>query len=235
MWDNNIHQIPQPVSADLDDKISIYRFVNGSKLDPKDIDQEKICLVRQMHGKDVHVLEDHGAIGSKNFTVPADAIITRLENRAIRILTADCIPIIVYDPKQHAVAVIHAGRMGTALKIFSQTVGKMQEHFGPVAKDLIAGLGPGICGACYEVAENCLEPFRKEYPEWRKFVTPLGGGKFELDLLEAYRQDGINMGLEAENIASSGHCTSCEPEKFFSYRRDGAQGRMLTLAMLRPR
>ena len=196
---------------------------------------EKIFLVRQVHGKQVHVLEDHETIPPQSFAVSADAIITRLQGRAIGILTADCIPIIVYDPNHHVVAVIHAGRMGTALKICSHTISKMQKHYGSVPKELTVGLGPGICGSCYEVDEDCLEPFRRQYPEWRQFVKPRGDDKFELDLLEANRQDGISAGLEPDNIVSSGHCTACEPERFFSYRRDGTKGRILTLAMLRPR
>ncbi len=194
-----------------------------------------IFLVRQVHGNHVHVLEDPKANPWKNFAVSADAIITRLQGQAIGVLTADCIPIIIYDPKHHAVAVVHAGRMGTALKIFSHTVNKMQEQFGSVPKELIAGLGPGICGSCYEVGESCLEPFRKQYSEWRQFIRSRGNDKFELDLLEANRQDGIFAGLEPDNIVSSGHCTACEPERFFSYRRDGAKGRIMTLAMLRQR
>ncbi len=195
---------------------------------------ENLFLVRQVHGKQVHVLEKHETIRPKHFSVSADAIITCLQGQAIGILTADCIPIIVYDPKHHAVAVIHAGRKGTALKICSHTIGKMQEHFGSEPKELVIGLGPGICGSCYEVDGGCLEPFRNEYPEWRQFIKSRGNGKFELDLLEANRQDGIVAGLDPDNIVSSGHCTACEPESFFSYRRDGTKGRILTLAMLRP-
>jgi YfiH family protein len=225
---NELSFASEPKQKDFDFCMSLFMESLG-------LGHEEIFFVRQVHGKQVYVLEDHETNPPKNFAVSADAIITCLQGQAIGILTADCIPLIIYDPRHHAVAVVHAGRKGTALKICSHTVGKMQKHFGSIPRELIVGLGPGICGSCYEVDESCMEPFRKQYPEWRQFIKLRGNDKFELDLLEANRQDGISAGLEPDNIVSSGHCTACEPESFFSYRRDGTKGRILTLVMLRPR
>ena len=195
---------------------------------------EGVFLASQVHGNRVHFLNDSKASPEAIAQVEADAILTGQVERPIAVLTADCVPIVIYDPVRHAVAVVHAGRRGTASRIFSTAVAAFKEHIGSRPEDLKAGLGPGIGGCCYEVDEESLTPFRADYPEWQRFVRPHKEGKYWLDLFAANRQDGLAAGMKPEHIFSLGHCTACDTERFFSYRKEGAKGRLLTLAMLRP-
>ncbi len=198
------------------------------------IDGEDLFLARQVHGNGVHLLHDPQTTPEEVARVDADAILTALTDRPIAVLTADCVPIVIYDPVQRAAAVVHAGRRGTAERIFSATVAAFQEHMGSRPEDLKAGLGPGIGGCCYEVDADCLEPFCARYPEWQRFVQPHENGKVWLDLFAANVQDGLAAGMLPEKIFRLGHCTACDTERFFSYRKEAAAGRLLTLAMLRP-
>lgn len=198
-------------------------------------DKEDVFLVRQVHGDMIYDMNDAAIPSTQVADTPADAIITRLTNIPIGILTADCIPVVVYDPRNHATGVIHAGRKGTAQKIVSKTIQAMQEHYGCHPQDILMGMGPGIGLCCYEVDEDCIEPFKKLYPDWAKFVKRLASGNFMLDLFSANALDAEMAGINPGNISHTGICTSCQVERFYSYRREGTTGRMLTVAMLSPK
>jgi len=198
------------------------------------INKDEIFRVRQVHGDEVYDLKDNLASSAQGVEVSADAIITRLTGKPIGVLTADCIPVVLYDSRARVAGVIHAGRKGTALKIVSKTIRAMQNIYGCDPGNILAGIGPGIGVCCYEVDADCIEPFKKLYPDWAGFVKPLPTGKFMLDLFSANKQDAKMAGIAPGNIAQAGICTSCQVERFFSYRREGTTGRMLTVAMLTP-
>jgi len=195
------------------------------------INRDEVFLVRQVHGDEVYELKGASSC-AQVADVPADAIITQLLGVPIGILTADCIPVVVYDSRLGVAGVIHAGRKGTAQKIVSKTIRKMQKLFASNPQDILAGMGPGIGVCCYEVSADCIEPFKKNYPGWAEFVQPLSSGKFMLDLFSANVEDAKMAGLEPGHIFHTGICTSCQVKRFFSYRREGTTGRMLTVAML---
>jgi len=196
------------------------------------VHKDAVFLVRQVHGDAVYALKDASASNGQVAAVPADAILTRLIDMPIGILTADCIPVVVYDIRLRVAGVIHAGRKGTAQRIVSKTIQTMQKIYGSRPQDILAGMGPGIGVCCYEVSANCIEPFKKLYHDWAGFVNSLPSGKFMLDLFSANAQDAQMAGIEPKNISKMGACTSCQVERFFSYRREGTTGRMLTVAML---
>ncbi len=200
-----------------------------------DIETGHLFLTRQVHGNRVHLLDDPGAVPEDAARVDADALLTRLPDRPIAVMTADCVPVVIYDPVRHAAAVVHAGRRGTEARIVSATVAAFEKHCGSRPEDLVAGMGPGIGGCCYEVGGDCIEPFQSRYAEWERFVHPDEKGKYRLDLFEANRQDALEAGLQPQNIHRLGPCTACDTERFFSYRKEAETGRLLTLAMLRPR
>lgn len=198
------------------------------------IEKEEVFRVRQVHGDTIYELKDPAPSPSLVADVPADAIITRLTGRPIGVLTADCIPVVLYDPRLRVTGVVHAGRKGTALKIVSKTIHAMQKLYGSDPRDILAGMGPGIGVCCYEVDADCIEPFKQHYPDWTGFVKSLPSGKFMLDLFSANAEDAKMAGIGPENVSQTGFCTSCQVERFFSYRKEGTTGRMLTVAMLTP-
>ena len=199
------------------------------------IDGDRAFLVKQVHGNKIHVMASLEDSEASDVSIEADAIITHLTDQPIAVMTADCIPIIVYDPEKHVVGVIHAGRKGTALGIFSQTISALHQNYASRPADLHVAVGPGICANCYEVDELCLHLFQENYDGWQRFVRKTSQGKYLLDLFLANEVDGMLAGVQPENIHRSDYCTSCHNDRFHSYRKEGGTGRMMTVAMLRPR
>lgn len=188
-----------------------------------------------------------------------DGLITATPGLGLAIQTADCLPIILVDPKRRAVGVFHAGWRGTLKRIVEKGVGEMRRYFGSRARDLKAAIGPGIHGCCYEVGQEVrdqfasqfayaaklfreieeTDPVREKYP--MLFLTARAPGhsdlpkKIFLDLVEANRQQLLAVGLPAKGIEASPLCTSCRTDLLFSYRAEkGRTGRMMGVAGIRP-
>ena len=203
-------------------------------LENLNIGAQEIYFLKQVHGDRVWVLDDPEQSPEKVEQEEADALITHLTEKPIAVLTADCVPVILYDPKKHVTGVIHAGRKGTQMSIVSKTIAMLSRVYGSRAGDVAMATGPAIGGCCYEVDEPCIEPFRNNYQAWESFVTPCSPGRFMLDLLKANEADGFRAGILRENIHRFGECTSCHNDRWFSYRREGTTGRIVSLAMLLP-
>jgi len=154
-----------------------------------------------------------------------DALITQEKNVILCILTADCVPILLYDPENKVVAAVHAGWKGSKAGIVSKTVQKMQDTFGSKAEKIIAGVAPSIGGCCYEVDEEVAKHFF-EIPE----SFSKRGNKYMLDLPYINKYQLLGSGLKEENIEMSGVCTACDVEKYFSYRKEqGCSGRFMSM------
>jgi len=154
-----------------------------------------------------------------------DALITNRTDIMLTILTADCVPILLFDPKQNVVAAIHAGWKGTEQEISLKTVEKMQEEFNSNTKDIIAGVAPSIGKCCYEVDWNVAQHFEAIENAYDK-----KGEKYMLDLPYINKLQLLNAGLVEENIELSNICTACEVEDYFSYRKEGGcSGRFMSM------
>ena len=154
-----------------------------------------------------------------------DALVTDEKNVILTSLHADCIPVWLYDPVHHAAGIAHAGWRGTRADIAAATARRMGELYGSAPEDMVAVIGPGIGYECFEVGREVVEEFTDMIGELGALAHDDGNGKAHLDL------KGINQRLleriGVEKIMVSGLCTVCEPEIFYSYRRDGAAtGRM---------
>jgi YfiH family protein len=187
-----------------------------------------------------------------------DGLITATPGLLLGIQTADCLPIILVDPKHRAVGVFHAGWRGTVKRIVEKGVGEMRRGFGSRPRDLEAAIGPGIQGCCYEVGAEVREkiesqfayaeklfreaeesdPVREKYP--MLFLTARAPGhsvlpkKIFLDLVEANRQQLLAAGVPAKSIETSPLCTSCRRDLLFSYRVEkGKTGRMMGVVGIR--
>jgi YfiH family protein len=192
--------------------------------------------------------------------ISGDGMITATPGLLLAIQTADCLPVILVDPKRHVVGVFHAGWRGTLKRIVEKGVGEMERCFGSRPRDLKAAIGPGIQGCCYNVGEEVRtkfesqfeygaslfrevkdsDPVREKYP--LLFLTARAPGhgilpaKIFLDLVEANRQQLRAAGVPAKNIESSPLCTNCHPDLLFSYRAEkGKTGRLMGAAGIRER
>lgn len=182
---------------------------------------DNMLYMNQIHGSEVvvvnHMLSE----------VPTcDALVTNLLNIALCVLTADCIPIILVDTKNNAIAAIHAGWRGTVQKIIAKTIETMQLHFGTKPEDILAYMGPGIQPCCYQVGDEVYLAVKQSIPNFEKVIQPSSTG-YRLDLQEANRQLLIALGVGVHNIHQNKACVCCQNNTYFSYRADkGQTGRM---------
>ncbi len=212
-----------------------------------------MVTLRQVHSDIIHCVESVPAD-----TLTGDGLLTSTPGLLLAIQTADCLPVILVDPRRRAVGAFHAGWRGTLKRIAEKGVGEMQRWFGSRPQDLKAAIGPGIHGCCYEVGEEVRakfesqfayadtlfrevmewDPVREKYP--MLFLTARAPGHSELpkkiflDLAEANRRQLLAAGVRAKNIDTSPLCTNCRPDLLFSYRADkGKTGRMMAVVGIR--
>jgi YfiH family protein len=184
-----------------------------------------------------------------------DAAISNAPDLLLGIQTADCVPILLLDPKKRAVAAVHAGWRGTFQRIVEKTIGRMKMEFQSNPGDLLAAIGPAIGGCCYEVGTEVAAAFHSQFtnaPDW--FVELRTGDEpnplqwlnrfppghqpppksVRLDLRKANRAQLLLAGLNSQNIFVSELCTACRPDLLFSYRKQGSEsGRMMSVIGIR--
>jgi len=165
-----------------------------------------------------------------------DGWVTGEPELLVAIQTADCLPVLLVDPQQRVVAAVHAGWRGTVPRIVAKAVHRMQTDFGSHPGNCLAVVGPAIRRCCYEVGEEVVEAFTKEFERTERFLSATPSGKATransrcVDLAEACRIQLLDAGLAAANILTDGPCTACYKERFFSHRADaGKAGRMMSV------
>lgn len=130
------------------------------------IDSDKIIMPHQTHGTEILQITNNFLSltqQQRNDCLEGiDALVTDIQGVCIGVSTADCIPLIVYDPINHAVATIHAGWRGTVARITTKTIKEMQRIFGSKPQDLTAVIGPGISLEAFEVGDEVYQTFASE-------------------------------------------------------------------------
>ncbi len=196
------------------------------------VSPDRVVTVNQVHGDNIVVIND------ENYrvlnTVQADALVTRAPEIAIGVETADCVPVLLFDPVTRAIAAIHAGWRGMVKKIIQKTMTRMQHQFGSDPARMIAAIGPAIGPECYEVDEPVMGPMREAFPFWQDVAKPHGAGRWSLDLVKTNKMELVRIGCAEKNIHALGLCTSCRKDLFYSFRAEGRTGRMLSVIMLKP-
>jgi len=175
--------------------------------------------LRQVHG--TAVVEADTAEGNPE----ADAALARRPGRVCAALTADCLPLLLCDQAGTTVAAVHAGWRGLCSGVIEQTLRAMDRP----AQALLAYLGPAIGPEAYEVGAEVREAFIAADPggESESAFAPGAPGKFYADLYALARRRLARSGVA--QIYGGDYCTYTERERFYSYRRDGATGRMASL------
>ncbi|MEE9332590.1 MAG: peptidoglycan editing factor PgeF [Granulosicoccaceae bacterium] len=184
--------------------------------------------LNQVHGINVCRLSADQSAGSQfNDTDKADAGWTNTPGAVVAVMTADCLPVVIANEQETAVAVAHAGWRGLADGVLKATC----KLFAPDDK-LHAWLGPAIGPTAFEVGEDVLQAFVSRQPSNRAaFVDGAASGKYFADIYQLARNELASIG--DITVTGGDHCTVSEPSLFFSHRRDGVRsGRMATLAWL---
>jgi len=216
-----------------------------------------LITLRQIHSDIIHCVDSIPDSANKQRLV-GDGLLTATPGLLLAVQTADCLPVILVDPKRRTVGVFHAGWRGTVKRIVEKGVGEMFRCFGSRPRDLKAAIGPGIQSCCYTVGEEVrtkfesqfaytpslfrevkeIDPVREKYP--LLFLTARAPGhgelpkKIFLDLVEANRQQLLAAGVSKQSIETSPLCTNCHTDLLFSYRAErGKTGRMMGAAGIR--
>ncbi len=163
-----------------------------------------------------------------------DGLLVSTPGILLTVSVADCVPALVYAPSAGAIALIHAGWRGIASGILTAAVTALGDEYGAQPGECVAYWGPAIGPCCYPVGEEVVESIRAtgagpDTDGW------LGGGRDDrrVDLRAALTCQAVSVGLSRSSIVSSLDCTCCDPGRFHSYRRDGADsGRMVFFAGL---
>jgi YfiH family protein len=191
-------------------------------------EEASLVTLRQVHSNRVQIIEE---ISSPWSPSEGDALATRMDETALGIQIADCLPILIADPEKHAVAAVHSGWRGTLSRILFQTIQEMKRAFGCDPSQLLIAVGPGIRSCCYEVGSEVADLFSREYPGG-SLAQPAKDrpGKYHLDLCRALEIQLDLAGVQPENRYDLGACTCCNTKDFFSYRAEGSSsGRMMAV------
>ena len=178
------------------------------------------CWLQQVHST--------LAVNAENTPKPAvaDAAFTRQAGRVCAVMTADCLPVLFCDRAGTVVGAAHAGWRGLAAGVLENTVAAM----GVPTAEIMAYLGPAIGPDAFEVGQDVFDTFCLPLPQAEAAFEPIGGGKYLADIYALAR-----LRLQREGVTQiygGTHCTVLERDTFFSYRRDGQTGRMVSLIWL---
>ena len=191
----------------------------------------------QVHGDRIRYVTSEDACGcpADPGTAQADGLITDRPGVCLTVFTADCIPVLLYDPVRRVIAAVHAGWRGTALGIAARAAERMTGDFGCRPGDILAAIGPGISRCCFETHADVPDGLRAGLgDDAEAFIRPLpGGNKFLVDLKGANVRWLARSGLSRDHIAVCDACTACRSDLFWSHRRLGTvRGSMAAVIQL---
>jgi YfiH family protein len=175
----------------------------------------------QVHGSTVVEAQSQGPARPS-----ADASIARVEGVVCAVATADCLPVVIADERGERVGIAHAGWRGLAGGVLEATV----ESIGGARERLVAWLGPAISARAFEVGAEVRDAFLARDPANSAAFTVNPRDRYQADLYALARLTLRRLGVQ--RVHGGGFCTHTDERSFFSFRRDGRTGRMLTLAWL---
>lgn len=187
---------------------------------------ENMVLSQQTHTTNVRVVTEKdkgkGIVKPLDYT-DVDGMVTNIHGICLVTFYADCVPLYFVDPVQKAIGLSHSGWRGTVGKIGKETIRKMEEQYGSDPKDILAAVGPSICKDCYEVSEDVILEFQKNFKEryWKDLFYRKENGKYQLDLWKANEIIFKESGILPEHIAVTNVCTHCNSEILYSHRTSG--------------
>ena len=178
---------------------------------------------RQVHQADLWI---HREAGSPGIMVMDgfDGHVTDRQGVLLSVGVADCAPVSITDAETRVVALVHAGWRGTAAAIVERAINRIVESWQSAPERLWLHCGPAICGACYEVGPEvhvAIHPDR-----------PVPAGNTPIDVRAAVVERALGMGLAADQVSVSAHCTRCGAPDFFSHR-GGSKARQMGVLGIR--
>ncbi len=199
---------------------------------------EKFTFAMQNHTANINLVDSkgrgRGSAEHESALENTDAMITSVEKICLTVQTADCVPVLLYDPVERVIAAVHAGWKGTLKKVTGHTIEKMIQNYGCKAENILAAMGPANGPCCYEVGEDVCRETRIALGSTKGILHPAKKpGKFIFDQWNANRLQMIDYGIREDHIETAETCTQCRHETFFSSRaHNGVTGRQAAGIML---
>lgn len=191
------------------------------------VEPGSLCLSKQVHGTVIEKVDGSMAgngLSQRQAFAECDGLVTDDPGVTLVTFYADCCPIMVATPSGKAVGAAHGGWRGTAGRIAALLADRMEQEFGCPKADLRAAVGPCIGTCCFETHADVPDAMGAQLGDMvDEYVTPIGNGKYMVDLAGVNRQVLIESGVKSENISTCDLCTCCNPDKFHSHRRNGLQ------------
>ncbi|MBI3942109.1 MAG: peptidoglycan editing factor PgeF [Chloroflexi bacterium] len=179
-----------------------------------------------VHGNDIL---EAGAKGAR--LGQADGVITNISEIPLLMRSADCVPVLVYDPEHRAVGLAHAGWRGTLSGVTYNLVQQMGRVYSSRPEALLAGIGPSIGPCCYQVGPEVVAAVRQTFTDADALLHPQRDGSYHFDLWKA-NERWLKRALVG-SVEHSSQCTACQVHNWFSHRRErGKTGRFGLVAML---
>jgi len=192
------------------------------------LDLSRVAFLRQVHGASVRAVN----APSGGFAGEADILLTESPGLPLSVFTADCLALILFDARGRRLALAHVGWRGT-VQAASMAAVRALTLSGSQPADIVAAIGPSIGPCCYEVDRPVIGPLRRAFSRgWEGWVRRVGEGKWMLDLWAANESQLLAAGVPPDRIVNPRLCTACRSDLFFSYRKEGSRGRLVTVACL---
>ena len=187
-------------------------------------DREKLVMTHQVHSDTVRVVTSGDSRGLDHREYPqCDALVTAEPGVALVVFTADCTPVLLWDPVTGAVGAAHAGWRGTAAGIAGKTVRTMAEAFGCDPGNIRAAIGPNIGPCCFATDADVPQAMSEAYGDGVWTMIRTVGDKYYVNLKEINARSLKDAGVTHIEISPS--CTACEHQRFWSHRvTGGARG-----------
>ncbi len=191
----------------------------------------QLATVWQVHGDDIKAVALDGDIEMSDEKF--DALVSDMPGVLIGVKTADCVPVLLADPRTEAFAAVHAGWRGTVQTIAAKAVERMRETFGSDPADLLCAIGPAASGRCYEIGQEVIDAFKNSLQGSDKYFTVTSEGHALADLHQANKDQMLEQGVSADSVFVAPFCTMERTDLFFSYRVEkklhGKVGRLLSV------
>jgi YfiH family protein len=203
------------------------------------LDLKRSVWCHQVHTGNVSVVDERdagrGAITEDDIVTETDALVTAALDLPLCVTVADCVPVVIYDPDNHAVGLSHAGWGGTVSHITFNTVTSMVDRYGSRPEQLRAAIGPSISPDRYEVGPDVIARVAASFPDTGdRVLRSADGGKAFFDLWEANMIELTRAGVPQSKIEVAGISTIDRPSEFYSARSQRTTGRFIAAACLLP-
>ncbi|SRR5579875_159751 len=173
----------------------------------------QVARVQQVHGNQVHQI----ASSNQAERSTGDGMVTKALGIVLAVFTADCVPILMVDPKAAVVGALHAGWRGVLAGIATRGLAAMVALGASVERTHVA-LGPAIGACCFEVDRTLADTFVAQLPAAKRFRRSGATGKDYLNLRAIIRSQLADAGIPSHLIIDVGPCTRCNSDRFFSRR-----------------